>query len=102
LKQKSEKKKFKIFKSETGKIIYDWAYQCPKCKKIRKIDLDDLEGSGGLGVECECKFGQVITGKDIENAIHLTRWQYDNLAFEKEKEEKQKEWKKVNGRWVLI
>jgi hypothetical protein len=106
LKQKSEKKKFKIFKADAGKIIYNWAYQCPKCRKIWKYDFDRslwATESGGLAIECECKFGQVITSKDLDKAIHLAKWQYDNLEFAKEPEKKEKEmeWKKINGRWVL-
>lgn len=80
MRQKSEKK-FKIFKSETGRVVYTWAYQCPKCKKIKKYDFEKsfwaLEG--GLGVECECKFDQVITLDDLEKATLISQSEYLKL-----------------------
>ncbi len=88
MKQKSEKKakKFKIFKSDSGRVVYMWAYQCPKCKKIWQYDFDKsfwaVEG-GGLGIECECKFGQVITFDDVHKAILLSNKEYHSLLFEK-------------------
>lgn len=87
MKQKSEKK-FKIFKSETGKVVYNWAYQCPKCKRILQYDFDKsfwaVEG-GGLGIECECKFGQVITFDDVHKATLLSQKEYNSLPFSNKK-----------------
>ncbi len=102
IKQKSEKK-FKIIKSPTGRIIYNWAYQCPRCKRVWQYNFDDLwcfEKTGGLGVECECKFGQVITMKDILEATEISNDEFSKLEFSKVKKE-EKEWIQKNGRWVL-
>lgn len=91
LKQKSEakKKRFKLFKSDTGRVIYDWAYQCPKCKKIRKYNFENwiihqaLEFGMGLSFSCGCKYGQTITLKDLREAILISQKEYQNLSFEK-------------------
>lgn len=86
MKQKSEKNKFKIFKSETGRVVYNWVYQCPKCKKIRKFNFENclwaLGGGRGLTMECDCKFGQVITNEDLNIATHLTKDEYIKLCKE--------------------
>jgi glutaredoxin len=80
MRQKSEKK-FKIFKSETGRVVYTWAYQCPKCKKIKKYDFEKCFWAleGGLGIACECKFEQVITLEDLEKATLISQSEYLKL-----------------------
>lgn len=88
MKQKSDNK-FKIFKADSGRVVYMWAYQCPKCKKIWQYDFEKsfwaVEG-GGLGIECECKFGQVITFEDIRQAILLSQKEYHDLTFSNKKD----------------
>ena len=68
-KQKSEKK-LKITKKFI--IAYEWTCRCPKCKEVVHIikggDSWVFDKCGGLGVECKCGFGQVITKKDLEEA----------------------------------
>lgn len=67
-----------------GRVIYSWAYQCPNCNRINKYDFEDclwaLEGEGGLGIECECKFGQVIVTRDLNEAIYLNKDEYIKLV----------------------
>lgn len=80
MKQKSEKK-FKIFKSETGRVVYTWAYQCPKCLKIKKYDFEKCIWAldGGLGIACDCEFEQVITLDDLEKATLISQVEYLKL-----------------------
>ncbi|OGM09221.1 hypothetical protein A2Z67_04760 [Candidatus Woesebacteria bacterium RBG_13_36_22] len=66
-----KEKKFKIFRSKSGRTIYRWTLECPKCKKIWEIDLEKsrwcIEASG-LTISCECGFDCVVGSKDLEIA----------------------------------
>ena len=74
-------------KSETGIIVYNWAYQCPQCKAIMWYDFNKtlwaLTESGGLSIECaKCgKFGQVINKKDVDKAVLISEEEYAKLEF---------------------
>lgn len=89
-KRKYKEKKFKIMKSETGIVVYKWAYQCPKCKAIMKYDFGKsmwtFENSGGLGMECfNCKkFGQVITLSDVQEAKLISPEEFSKLQITEE------------------
>jgi hypothetical protein len=80
-------KKFKILKALTKRIIYRWAFQCPKCKTIWRCDFEDCLwafDSGGLCVSCKvCRLDQVFTKADLEKAITITNEEYDNLFTKK-------------------
>lgn len=73
-------------KSETGIVVYNWAYQCPRCKAVMTYDFNKSLWAfecGGLGVDCDnCgKFGQVITKKDVEEAVLISPEDYSKLEF---------------------
>jgi RNase P subunit RPR2 len=77
-------KKFKIFKSEIERrIIYRWAYQCPKCETVMPYDFERCLwalDSGGLCVTCRvCGFNQIITIEDLQKANLITEEEYSNL-----------------------
>ena len=84
-KENYKEKKFKIVKGETGIAVYNWAYQCPKCKSFLKYDFGKwaFENSGGVGIECPVchKFGQVITPKDVEAAELISQEEFAKLTI---------------------
>lgn len=94
-------KKFKIFKSEIERrIVYKWAYQCPKCGTVTLYDFEKSLWAldGGLGIGCQvCNFNQVITMDDLQRATLITDEGFSKLQFnQKEKPEVFF----IRGKWV--
>ncbi len=83
-------KKFKIIKSETGEVVYKWAYKCPTCKGIVLFNFGArpwVFESGGLSMECELcgKFGQVVTKEDVTKATLISSEEWSKLDFGEKK-----------------
>ena len=76
--------KFKILKSEAKRVVYNWVYQCPRCKAIMQYDLGKvLEfGGGGVNIECfGCGFCHGVTERDALKASLISTEEFSKLKF---------------------
>jgi len=86
-------KRFKLLRSTTGKVVYKWAYKCPRCKAIMEYNFEKVmwaldEKGGGLCIDCHgCGFNGVIKNKDLLKATLINEEEYSKIKFTQKKRE---------------
>jgi hypothetical protein len=79
-------KRFKLLRCTTGRVVYKWAYKCPRCKAIMEYDFEKVmwaldEKNGGFCIGCNvCGFNDIIKDIDLLKATQISEEEYSKIA----------------------